>query len=385
VNDSDSGLGESFAHLVSRGCSQLCGGIGDSLRDFYGTVVRILTQRGVQDDSLAQNDRAIKENATLNLRCVLPPSASESNPAAGAILFLHGLNEKNWQKYESWAQALALRSGRAVVQIPIAFHMDRAPKAWSDPKLMIKASAGRVASVPGLKASSLANVALSTRLDDAPERLFLAGYQSLHDVQDVRALLRSGGFKGVSASADISWFGYSIGAFLLQALALCDQEVRERGRVFLFCGGPHLSEMTPVSRYIMDSQAHERIYDYYVNKLEEETRGVADLRDLLYSTVEGEAFRSLITPHGDLQGWRRDAFRSMRGRFSVIGMESDAVIPAPGIKLFFEGTGIEPSFIQMPAECSHETPFPEAIMASSAQAASGFDRVFKEAAELLAG
>mgnify|MGYP006295756877 FL=1 len=53
-----------------------------------------------------------------------------------AIILLHGLNERNWDKYLPWAYALFKRTGQPVILFPISFHVNRCPDAWKNPRLM---------------------------------------------------------------------------------------------------------------------------------------------------------------------------------------------------------------------------------------------------------
>ena len=54
-----------------------------------------------------------------------------------AILLLHGLNERNWDKYLPWAEFLCLHTGKPVILFPIAFHINRALVTWSKSDLLI--------------------------------------------------------------------------------------------------------------------------------------------------------------------------------------------------------------------------------------------------------
>jgi hypothetical protein len=66
----------------------------------------------------------------------------------GVIILLHGLNEKDWTKYLPWAKKLTESTHKTVILFPIAFHMNRAPKEWLDPKFMISVSAHDSNSIP---------------------------------------------------------------------------------------------------------------------------------------------------------------------------------------------------------------------------------------------
>lgn len=65
---------------------------------------------------------------------------------------------------------------------PIAFHMDRVPKMWSDVKSTHRITAIRQAKCPGYSSVSAVNTAISIRLSNQPDRLFWSGLQTYQDV-----------------------------------------------------------------------------------------------------------------------------------------------------------------------------------------------------------
>ncbi|NBB90561.1 MAG: hypothetical protein GVY23_05055, partial [Spirochaetes bacterium] len=117
---------------------------------------------------LQPSDRDVPENLRFRYPVFVPRRAQSSAagegaraPSGGAIILLHGLNEKSWLKYLPWALELAEKTGRPVILFPIAFHMNRAPGAWSNPREMIGVSRERRKLFPGVAASSFVNAALS--------------------------------------------------------------------------------------------------------------------------------------------------------------------------------------------------------------------------------
>lgn len=99
-----------------------------------------------------------------------------------AIILLHGLNERSWDKYLPWAYSLAQQTGKSVILFPIAYHMNRSPESWKNPRVMSPFVDLRLKNMPGLHDSSYLNVALSERITHQPQRFFLAGYQAAHDI-----------------------------------------------------------------------------------------------------------------------------------------------------------------------------------------------------------
>lgn len=330
---------------------------------------------------LHPRDRKIRANAHYSARWLLPPGASAEKPAERAVFLLHGLNEKNWDKYSSWAEALARKAEAAVLMLPIAFHMERAPAFWSEPAAMRALSAARTKFFPGLRGSSLANAAMSRRLEEAPSRMMRAGLQSATDLDDLLGLLRSGGVAGVSPGAAVGFFGYSIGAFLLQALAIRDPSFLESSRAFLFSGGPFLSGMDPVSRYIMDSRAHERLVGYWVRDLRDELRGDPETRDFAEGTEEGRAFVAMCDAKYHPER-RREGFRAAARRMFLLNLASDRVMPPAAARECLGDSGIGFELLDAPAQCGHENPFPP-LKEIAGKVGSLFDSVFDRAALFL--
>ncbi len=328
--------------------------------------------------ALAAPDRSIAENKRIRCPIARPADARSGEVLDRACVLLHGLNERSWDKYRPWAQAIADKARCSVILFPIAFHMDRSPASWASFGIMRGVSRDRIARYPGLKQSSMANAAISERLDEAPGRFYLSGLMAARDLGDLLAAIRSGELPGIASDATLGFFGYSIGAYLLQCLSLADASFASAGKRFLFCGGPFLSAMTPVSKYIMDSRAHERIIDFWVHDLETELRRDADLAALV-DTPEGRACRAMVDPRHP-QTNRRSVFSD--GATRVASLTGDDVMPKAAIVDFFEGTGVAPTFFDLPRTCTHVAPF-DPLGGVAVRAA--FEELFDEAAEHLFG
>ena len=330
---------------------------------------------------LHERDRAIGSNSRFKVRGSCPRGSRRRSPPSALVLLLHGLNEKNWDKYGPWAEALARRSGAAVLLVPAAFHMERAPALWSEPAAMRELSRARARAIPGLRGSSLANAALSRRLDESPARMLRSGLQTVRDFRDVLALLRAGSLKGIAPGAATGYFGYSIGAFILQAMAIADPLFLADSKAFLFSGGPFLDGMEPVSRYIMDSEAHERLIDYWVRDLRVELRADRATRELAEGTPEGEAFVAMCSPayHPAL---REKRFAAAAGRMECLNLSSDSVMPPGAARECLAGSGIGFTVLEAPSQCGHENPFPP-LREIADRVGKLFDSVFGRASDFL--
>ncbi|MFW5884518.1 MAG: DUF6051 family protein [bacterium] len=217
----------------------------------------------------------IEENREFRY-AVFTPGTTESEPVARtadtrqevpgfarATLLLHGLNEKSWNKYLPWAARLAVLTGRPVILFPIAFHMNRAPDAWADPREMMGVARERRRLFPGLEAGSFANAALSQRIQFAPHRFLTSGLETYFNIVDFVREVSSGSHPLFAAGARVDLFGYSIGASLAQLLLMANRDrLFSDSRAFLFCGGAVLDQANPVSRAIMDDEAYRAVFAF---------------------------------------------------------------------------------------------------------------------------
>ncbi|MRR20771.1 hypothetical protein EG827_11350, partial [bacterium] len=183
-------------------------------------------------------------------------SVAGSSRSRGAIIILHGLNERGWSKYIQWGTRLAAGTGRPVVLFPLAYHMNRSPRSWMDRHFMMPLVTARTALLPDTRLSTFVNVALSTRMTISPQRFMLSGYQTAVDLAALIQSVREGGIPGIAAGGQADIFAYSIGALVTQVMMLSDPSpLPDDSRIMLFCGGSTFGLMNGTSRLIMDSRA----------------------------------------------------------------------------------------------------------------------------------
>jgi hypothetical protein len=275
---------------------------------------------------------------------------------------LHGLNERNWNKYLFWAQYLAERTNKAVILFPMAWHVNRSPGYWSDPRLMEPVASGRVAGIPDNAFASPFNAALSTRLDMHPEKFCKSGLQSCDDLITLAQLIRSGNHPLLTPNASIDFFAYSVGAFLLEILLIANpDELFSSSRSFLFLGGSSFEQMRGISRYIMDSSAFDKLENTYL------TNDPVKVRDKIFTphsrhfNLLWNSFMSMLRLDRHMES-REDSFRRMEKRISAIGLVNDEVIPGAAIRNTIRGSGrksgIPVDIMDFPYKYSHENPFP---------------------------
>lgn len=305
--------------------------------------------------------------------------------ADGAIFLVHGLNEKSWDKYLPWAKRLHALTGKAVVLFPIAFHMNRAPREWGDRRLMHKVSQERKKIFPAVTASAFANAAISTRLQLCPPRFFWSGLQSYFDVIQVVKEIREGRHPFIGRNAALDFYGYSIGAFLTQLLFMADSGgLLADSRLFIFCGGPTVNRMSPVSRYIIDSEANIALYSFFIENFEKELERDDRLHRFFGDpTPEGTYFRAMLDYH-KMADVRESRLLSLADRITAVGLEKDDVIPPYEIENTLRGRNrdipIRVETLDFPYAYTHEMPFP-----AGRKNAGAVDESFRRVMDLAAG
>lgn len=329
-------------------------------------------------DLLDVADTLVSENAAFRYHIFKPDSAGKSD---GMILLFHGFNEKHWYKYLPWAAKILETTGKTVVLFPIAFHMNRAPLAWSDPRLMHAVSKRRREEFPDLLHSSLLNAAISTRLHRNPQRFIWSGLQTFHDVKDFVEICKRGEHPLFKENATIDIMAYSIGGFLSEVLLLSNPDgLFSDTRLFMFCGGPVFNRISPVSKFILDSEANVRLYSFLVEHLESHLRHDPKLFAFLNDSCEsGVAFRSMLS-YKSMAGFREERFRRMSDRISAIALAKDGVIAPYEVENTLKGRNrdipIPVEVFDFPYLYKHEDPFP--AQAGISEEVSGcFDKVFE--------
>ena len=248
---------------------------------------------GQQDGDLAGADMTFQGNGEFRYSLFLPRQPSQTSTV---IFLLHGLNEREWHKYLPWALRLTELTGAAVLLMPMAFHMNRAPAAWSRPKAMKPVAAERQARFPSVTASSVVNAAISARLHAIPQRFFWSGMQTYYDILQLVREMRSGRHREVDPQARIDFFGYSLGAFLAQILLMTNEErLFDRSRLFTFCGGPTFDRIYPVSKHILDSEAMIALYAFFIEQLDTEFTRDPRLAHYFQVHPAGRYFRAMLS------------------------------------------------------------------------------------------
>ena len=333
--------------------------------------------------SLTVADRDIPENNHFTYPFLKPRGVEKCDKI---IILFHGLNERTWNKYLPWASSLAENTGCGVILFPMAFHMNRAPKSWSTPRSMIAVARERKALLPDVKGASFANTAISYRLQFAPQRFLLSGFQTLSDVVQLVEIIRRGDHPGIASSTKLNLFGYSIGATLSEVLMMANPlNCFTDSRAFLFCGGSSIDRITPVSRGILDNHAFKSIMIYFSQLVRD--RGEKD--SLLTSFTSWAAgcldyFKSILI-YDEMREKREGRFMEICRRMKSLSLRNDTVITPEAISTTLEGRyGNIPADLEtmdFPYPYSHEIPFPTT---EGEEVDAAFSRVFHRAADFLA-
>ncbi|MDD2285044.1 MAG: DUF6051 family protein [Paludibacter sp.] len=319
---------------------------------------------------------SVKENEVFEFPVFVQSSVKKYNEV---ILLLHGLNERNWSKYLPWAEYLCKHTGKAVLLFPIAFHVNRAPHTWSNPRFLQKMLDLRRNLHGQDRSLTFANVALSERLTDNPQRFYSSGRQSFDDIVKLITDIKAGKLPLFDRNIKIDVFAYSIGAFLSQVLFLSNpHDYFSESKLFMFCGGSIFNSMYGESRSIMDKKSYEKLFTFYQTGFWAEKIAIKTGDDVM------AAFYSMLTPDND-KAKRMNIFKQMRQRIAGISLAFDKVVPYHGVvqALGHDCASKTITLLDFPYEYTHESPFPVTKQVDKQEVDESFLHVFRQAAGFL--
>lgn len=323
----------------------------------------------------AMSDTLVPENKIFSYPIFKFKDADKSD---SAILMLHGLNERSWEKYLCWAEYLALSTHKPVILFPIAFHINRTPSNWYNPRAVLPWVSERIKRV-GISIENLTfvNITLSNRLSDNPLRFYTSGNETAYNLWQLGSEIKSGLHPYFNENAHIDIFAYSIGALLSQVLLLANPDhMFSDSKLFMFCGGSIFNKMNGNSRFIMDKEAFEKIYNYYQYDHVNQPIVKEDPFDL--------AFKSMINAN-NYKEFRFNFFESAFNRIKAISLKKDTVIPTEGIAEAIGDVCANKSLEEwdFPFNYSHENPFPTAGILTNQDVDIAFNNVMAKASEFL--
>ena len=297
-----------------------------------------------------------------------------------AIILLHGLNERTWEKYLTWAEYLAGSTEKPVILFPIAFHMNRTPGSWCNPRMVLPWVNRRKQEIDNLENSTFANVTLSSRLSGNPLRFYASGRESVYNLWQLVHEIKSGKHPLFKDDTSINLFAYSIGALLSQVLLLSNPEkMFSDTRLFMFCGGSIFSQMNGNARDIMDQEAFNSLQRFYRHDfLEERSLPTSFKNDFLE-----QAFKAMIRPD-ILQEYRESFFQKACNRIKAISLKKDIVMPTNGvIKALGKASDKILEEMDFPFQYSHQIPFPFRSKTDQTRVNQAFNNIFSQAAAFL--
>jgi len=331
---------------------------------------------GIVHEMLNIHDSGVKDNISFRYH-VFSPVGTEK--AKKIVLMFHGFNEKYWHKYMPWAKHIVDTTGKTVVLFPIAFHMNRAPQEWSDTRLMYEVSNRRKELFPDIIHSTLSNVAISTRLHTKPQRFVWSGLQTYYDVIQFIDEYKSGQHPFIAPNAEVDMFAYSIGAFLAEILMITNHKnYFDKSKLVMFCGGPVFNRLSPVSKFILDSEANVALYSYMIEHLDSHLRNDEKLRHYLCERPEGISFRSMLN-YGVMSELREERLNAIGSRLLAVALKHDTVVPPYEVANTLQGkyrdipTRVD--IYDLPYPYKHEDPFP-CLEKISDEIDAGFKRLF---------
>lgn len=277
---------------------------------------------------------------------------------SSGIIFFHGLNERSWDKYFVWAKYLAERTDRPVIMFPIAYHINRSPKKWSDPRSMIEVAASRSSEE---QSATFANAALSTRLEKNPEKFLISGIQSYYDTIDLVTKIKLGNDPLFEKGAHVDIFSYSIGAFLSEVLLLNNSsDILRDSRLFMFCGGTTFDSMNGISKYIMDESAFRSVMT--LNSTKKLKQIAANFINTPKRFIYNWNGIGLMMSAKERRKTRERMLAKCAQNIYAVALEHDTVMPPKMIVRTLKGRrgdlGTRVEIIDFPYTYSHEVPFP---------------------------
>ncbi len=333
-------------------------------------------------NALEYTDREITENMKFRIP-IFKPAGNRS--FSNAVFLLHGLNEKHWTKYLPWALRIMEETDSPVILFPIAFHMNRAPEAWSSPRDMIRVAAERKKFVDEGGETSFVNAAISHRIQFAPHRFFSSGMQTYYDIIRFIDETRLGSHPFINKNCRFDFFSYSIGASLTEVLLTSNfNSYFSDSKAFLFCGGAALDTADPVSRTIIDKEAYVELFSWLGSLFESVTDMGRRVKEIFFQELpEIVNFKSFLF-YDKMQQHREASLKRSGGMIMETGLEKDTVFPpettSRTLKGFKGDIDIKTERLDFPYQYCHEEPFP--LTEGDREAVNrGFDEVFTIASD----
>ncbi|MCX6286799.1 MAG: DUF6051 family protein [Bacteroidetes bacterium] len=351
----------------------------------FGKPGPFLFETGHENELIDIEDTLIPENRSFYIPVFFPKGDAERGQRL-TFLF-HGFNEKSWDKYLPWALKIVRETGNPMVLFPIAFLMNRAPLYWVEKRSMFALSEKRKKHFPNAMKSSLSNVAISIRLHSQPQRFIWSGLQTYYDVIRFTGQCKAGMYPGIEPDCSFDFFSYSIGSLLAEILKLSNHKgYFSDSKLAMFCGGAVFNRLSPVSKFILDSEANVALYSFLVEHIERHMKRDSRLRHYLgREHPEGFNLYSMLD-YNNMREYREEKFRQIHEQVLAVTLKADKVVPAYEVINTLQGAArdipIPVEIFDFPYPYIHEDPFPMNV-AYTGQVDAAFERVFQRITEFL--
>jgi hypothetical protein len=253
--------------------------------------------------------------------------------------------------------------------------------------MMFNLSENRKSEFPNLLKSSLSNAAISVRLQAHPQRFIWSGLQTYYDIINFVENCKQGIYQNIDKNCSFDFFSYSIGSLLAEILKLTNyREYFTSSKLCLFCGGAVFSRLSPVSKFILDSEANVALYSFLVEHIDSHLKNDARLFHFLsHDHPEGFNLFSMIDVKVNLE-YRENSFRKIQNQVLAITLKQDKVVPFYEVLNTLKGINrdiaVPVEVIDFPYSYIHEDPFP-IISTDSGRVNQAFNFVFDKVCEFL--
>jgi hypothetical protein len=367
---------ESAAHNILPGVTNYyCEKHDVNLKDNFP----FYTDVGTINNKVFINDIDVDKNRFFKYQIIKPAGVTKTKRV---VFLFHGFNEKSWEKYWSWANFICKNTGSSVVLFPIAFHMQRAPESWSNIREMYILSEQRKKRYPNIVHSSLSNVAISMRLHSMPQRFIWSGMQTYYDIIQFIEECKDGKHPLIHKDFNFNIFAYSIGGFLAKILKLTNyKNYFDQTKVCLFCSGATFNRLSPVSKFILDSEANVALYSFMIEHFDKIVENDALLSHYINEDhMEGMVFYSMLDYH-KMRAFREKLLKKYENQIYAITLKKDEVIPSYEVKNTLKGAynniNILVDELDFNRNYIHENPF-AGIKPESNEARNDFNTVFRK-------
>lgn len=162
------------------------------------------------------------------------------------------------------------------------------------------------------------------------------------------------------------------------------QNIFDKSKLFMFCGGPVFNRMTPVSRFIIDSEANVALYSYAVEHLESHIKNDARFGHYFGKDhKEGMVLLSMLT-YKLMKPFREELLASISQRIMSLALEKDEVVSPYEVINTLNGSSrnipINTQTMDFPYDYRHEDPFPLNVNIKE-EVEISFEKVFNMAAD----